>query len=566
MSFSSDIRSSGNFQEIFGKERKRINRNEVSKDDLATLQRKVNNMRCQIDWSKLVHITDNLDTNPEGPNDFVFEPDLSEVMLYQPFANVYGNGIKLDKTLGGTAYDVIEIGDSSLIESTVSTGTYHYQPYATFRAATQLGYLSSGAVVGGDYLRIPHTASLSLSQFSLACWFRTSKDFTEDLAGYIIAKGSYATETAGNNMNYALLVSNDNGVGNENVLECTFETSAGVNRFALGATHGPVNDGLWHHGCGTYDGVTLRVYVDGVEAGTFTTSDTPDTTTRDLFIGNHDQFFTTWEGDVDEVYIWNNDLTAGEVSALYSAGTVPQTSAIVYQNNFGGTTNPTALKKCYYAVLDGNNDWDWNIGFHPPSMKNENSLALNINGTSQKQFLYYDEFGTDFDFTANNLSFGFWIYLVALPSGSNTFVMMRRIDSNNSIRLEIDEADNKLFGSYTVGGVSSKRQYDTALSINTWYYISGTCDFSGPTLSLKVNDNADTSSTKVIDSAPADDKLYFGGRGGGTQERFFRGYLAFPMWYKHSTVLTSGERTSLYNYNTKTSTTEPAIAGFAQAG
>lgn len=564
MSFSQDIRSSGNFQELFGKLRKRVNKTEVSKDDLANMQRHVNNMRTQIDWAKLYHIADNLETNPEGPNDFVFEPDLSEVMLYQPFTNVYGDGRVLNKTLNSVNYDVIDIGDSTLIPSTVSTGTYHYQPYRNFKAGTI--YPGTGSVLGGDYLQVPHTASLSLSQFSIACWFRTSKDFRFDDAGYMITKGIFHIESAGNNVNYALLVSADNGAGTENVLECLFEDSAGVNNFALGTTHGPVNDGLWHHGCGTYDGATIRVYVDGVEAGTFATSSTPDTGTHDLFIGQHGATFTTWDGDVDQVYIWNNDLTAGEVSALYSAGTVPQTSAIVYQNDFGGTTNTTAFKKCYYAVKDGTSSWDWNVGHHPTSMKNENSIALNVGTQANQQFIYYDEFGTDFDFTANNLSFGFWICPTTLPTTANQTLMIRRIDANNTLILEIDDADAKVFGQLKIGGTESNREVNLALSANNWYYINGTCSFGGPTLSLKVNDNADTSSSKGFAASSPDTKLYFGGYGGQTESRFYQGYLAFPMWYKHSTVLTTGERTSLYNYNTKTSTTEPAIAGFAQAG
>lgn len=563
MSFSQDVRSSGNFQELFGKLRRRINKNEVSKDDLATLQRHVNNMRTQIDWANLTHITDNVSSNPIGPNDAVFEPDLTEVMLYQPFANVLGNGVKLDKTLNGVDYDVIEIGDSTLIPSTVSTGTYHYQPYRNFKSGTI--YASGDQVLGGDYIQVPHTASLSLSQFSLACWFRTTKDYYYDASGHMITKGRVDLQSAGDNVNYSLLVSADNGAGTENTLEVLFETSAGVKRFAFGSGFGAVNDGQWHHGCGTYDGVTLRVYVDGVEAGTFTTSDTPDTGTRDLFIGQHSSGYTTWDGDVDQVYIWNNDLTAGEVAALASAGTVPQTSAIVYQNNFGGTTNTTAFKKCYYAVPDGASNWDWNIGFHPPSMKNENSISLNV-GTATNQFVYYDEFGTDLDFTANNASFGFWIYPTDVSnSGTTRTIKVRRVDSNNYIALELD-TDAVLFGEYKVGGSSSKRQYSTPLTADTWFYVSGTLTFSGPTLSLKVNDNADAVSTKTIGSSPADSKLYYGSYGGAAATRDYKGYLAFPMWYKHSTVLTTGERTSLYNYNTKTSTTEPGIAGFAQAG
>lgn len=92
MAFSQDIRSSGNFQELFGKLRRRVNKNEVSKDDLATLQQHVNNMRTQIDWASLYHITDNLASNPIGPNDFISEPDMTEVKVYNTFNKILGDG------------------------------------------------------------------------------------------------------------------------------------------------------------------------------------------------------------------------------------------------------------------------------------------------------------------------------------------------------------------------------------------------------------------------------------------------------------------------------------------
>jgi hypothetical protein len=183
---------------------------------------------------------------------------------------------------------------------------------------------------------------------------------------------------------------------------------------------------------------------------------------------------------VDQVYIWNSVLSAGEITALYESNTIPQTANIVYSNDFGGSGNGLAKKKCYYAVPDGAANWDWIFGNYPNQYINSDAIPLNVNTTGQ--FLYYDEFGTDFDFTANNANFGLWIYPVSLPSsrGTNDLVMARRVDANNSIRIEIASADNKIFGEYRVGGSSSKRQYDTALAINTWYYVNCTLDFSGP--------------------------------------------------------------------------------------
>jgi hypothetical protein len=549
MSFSPEIRSTGNFQDSFSKLRRRIQKSEIQRDDLEQLQAHVNDIRTQLDFTNVTHITDNLASNPIGPHNFIFEPDLTEVMIYQPFTKVFGDGIKLSKTLNGSNYDVIEIGDSTYIVSpyTYSNGVYHYEPYQSFD--------------GTNYVSQADAAALDLNNFTISCWFRTSNEYTDGTEGMLVNKGGLGSESAGDNLNYGVWME-------EGIVQGGFETSGGTDKFATSSL--TYNDFQWHHALCYYDSTRVALRVDNIEVGDNVTTSTPETNAKDLVIGKNsrddNRYFI---GDIDEVNVWNRALTSSEKDGIFNTNTIPG-SGLVYSNSFGGSGGITSgTKKCYYAVPSGTASWDWNIGFHPPSIKSGNSIPLNLASSSSNQFIYYDMFGTDLDFTAQNFSIGFWIYPTDLSdTGKHRFVAGRNIDANNYSLMEIDNTDNKLFSEIKVGGVSTKRQYDTALAINNWYYINQTWQTT-PTLSLKVNNNADTTTTKSADAGPVPNGLHFGSYGDSPNQgdvSDFQGYLAFPIYYKHSTVLTTAERTSLYNYNTRSNTTVPLIWGYARFG
>lgn len=343
MSFSQDIRSSGNFQELFGKQRRRINKSEVSKDDLSTLQHHVNNIRTQIDWAYLYDNVDNVNSNAIGPFSFIFEPDLTEVKAWNTFTSILGDGIRLSQTLNGTSYDAIDIGDA---------------------------------------------------------------------------------------------------------------------------------------------------------------------------------------------------------------------------NNATSST-----KNCYYATPTGSLYQFINVGFHPSQLRQVNSIAINRFNESNS-FFYYDNFGTDFDFTAQNFSMGFWFYPTNLvDTGQDRILAHYRVDANNKWVVAIDNSDNKLFMLVKNGGVSTVRQYDTAISTNTWYYFNNTWTAGTNTLSIKVNDNADTASGKTDPPTNSTiSKLFFGSYPGITSGGDFIGYICLPHYYKHNTILTGTERTSLYNYGTRTNTTKPLWFGSGRFG
>ena len=222
-------------------------------------------------------------------------------------------------------FDIPQGGTGSSGGNNSGTGTYHYEPYGTFNTV-------SDVVTQND------AAALDLNQFSVACWFRTSYNYTTG-EGTLVRKGFGFYQTDADVKNYFIKINNE---PYNNQLEAGFEELGGNIHptYTDGVTW---NDGLWHLAIVTYDGNIVSLYVDGVLRHTHNTTATPGTNARKLYIGADPDEPTSstkrvFHGNIDEVRVWNNDLSAAEVSALFQNGTVPQTSAIVYENLFGGST------------------------------------------------------------------------------------------------------------------------------------------------------------------------------------------------------------------------------------
>ena len=225
-------------------------------------------------------------------------------------------------------HGIVPIG-SGVFQIQSIENTYYYEPYKFFN-----GY--------SDYITVPDSTSLDLTQFSIALWFRTSKVYRHDPVyggeGIMVMKGGWGSNKTGENLNYGIWISDANHIRGG------FEETNGRdhldNSFPV-----KYNDGVWHHVVITYDQLNLRLYIDGVEKKTNATKATPEINAQPLTIGKNPLTFKKayYYGDMDEVYVWNNDLTADEVQELYQSGTIPQSSKIVYSNTFGGSGNETTF-------------------------------------------------------------------------------------------------------------------------------------------------------------------------------------------------------------------------------
>jgi len=83
-----------------------------------------------------------------------------------------------------------------------------------------------------------------------------------------------------------------------------------------------VETGRFYHVVGTYDGFTVRLFVDGELEGASTVSLTVDYGARPVFLGTSGEtvFDGKLHGIVDEASVYNRALDAWEVAALFAAG------------------------------------------------------------------------------------------------------------------------------------------------------------------------------------------------------------------------------------------------------
>src|SRR5207253_3160554 len=69
----------------------------------------------------------------------------------------------------------------------------------------------------------------------------------------------------------------------------------------------------WTHLASTYDGATLRLYVNGTLTGSFAHAGSINTTTGALRIGGNSVWGEYFNGTIDEVRVYNSALTAAQI-------------------------------------------------------------------------------------------------------------------------------------------------------------------------------------------------------------------------------------------------------------
>lgn len=166
-----------------------------------------------------------------------------------------------------------------------------------------------------DFVQVVDSLSLRPSTFTIDAWFKTSLIAGPTNPQFIVARSG-----PDGLHGYELATNYSDGVR-------TGVLRAGVlngNSYAevFGTTN--VADGQWHHAAFTYDGQTLRIYVDGqLQAQQQFTSGPGYVAGDPLFIGNRQYALCCkhlFQGLIDEVEVFNRALSASEIQAIYNAG------------------------------------------------------------------------------------------------------------------------------------------------------------------------------------------------------------------------------------------------------
>jgi hypothetical protein len=162
---------------------------------------------------------------------------------------------------------------------------------------------------GNDIVQIPDSTSLDPEKITVSAWFRgTSSPGT---GKYVISKGSFQCDRA----SYGLYTGSTGGMA--------FYVSNDTTWFRSPEAPASVWDGKWHNAAGTYDGHSVRLFIDGVEVGNGTANTDPiayNPPNGGGLVGDYSGAFSDGEacdlfltGDVDGLQIWSQPLPIADI-------------------------------------------------------------------------------------------------------------------------------------------------------------------------------------------------------------------------------------------------------------
>ncbi|SVE19954.1 uncharacterized protein METZ01_LOCUS472808, partial [marine metagenome] len=230
------------------------------------------------------------------------------------------------KVYGGTSASpttlltTISSGTETSTVSSLTNGTTYYYRISAFDNAgnessktsdvTSMPHVTDGDYSlsfdgTDDYVNVGNTSSLAFNgNVSISAWVYFS-NFDNSLASVVSmhshVKGYAIDKTSGEN-------------------KLSFWVSDGTDDIEVKTNTLSAN--TWYHIVGTNDGSMSKIYVNGSLINSTSQGGTA-ASTGDLKIGlqSHETGSSRyWNGNIDEVAIWNDALSAMEVAALYNSG------------------------------------------------------------------------------------------------------------------------------------------------------------------------------------------------------------------------------------------------------
>ncbi|HLZ54003.1 MAG TPA: LamG-like jellyroll fold domain-containing protein, partial [Verrucomicrobiae bacterium] len=168
-----------------------------------------------------------------------------------------------------------------------------------------------------QYVQIADSPSLKPANVSVEAWVKLDTLVTPgaNIPGQEVIVFKKNTRN-GNFEGYTLL---KDRVFGRDCFSFAIASAGGLQVHALSSTIPQV--GAWYHLVGTYDGTTLRLYVNGELEGSAYAGFPLDYGTRPVFFGRTGEFWVAnFGGSIDEVSIYSRALAADEVQSLYHAG------------------------------------------------------------------------------------------------------------------------------------------------------------------------------------------------------------------------------------------------------
>ena len=281
---------------------------------------------------------------------------------------------------------------------------------------------------------------------------------------------------------------------------------------------------VWNHVAITYDGTTVKGFVNGVNVAS--SAIVLNTSNTGIFFGGRQGLLSTdfFNGDIDEILVYDKELTAGEVSDIYNYSA---STTLSYTGNwsFSGNTNDSSG--------NGNHATISNLVTLTADRNLNSNSAYDFDGVSG-----YMEVNTNFSAAAATKSFSLWFMPDSLQRGWI-------ISGGNNIGGEAFGLflNNPASGELIFHGHGSS--FDMSLGnvaqANVWTHVVITYD--GTTLEGYVDGVNVATKTAALSTSLTN--ILFGARQGLNSAEFFDGTIDDIGIYDR--VLTPTEIGTLYN-------------------
>ena len=193
--------------------------------------------------------------------------------------------------------------------------------------------------------------------------------------------------------------------------------------------HSPLNH--WYHIVATYDNSTetFKIYINGKER----TSETVPgfgavaTNTRNLFLGSYRANTYWYDGKMDDLAIWNRELTSSEVEVLYNDG---------LPDDIMGASIKTGMQ----AYFKMENNWNDSSGNNYNALNSSASFSTDaFNGDYAGVFDGIDDFVLypDYLSTTNGISISVWVNIDLSTEEYQTILNKGKQNNNDHIWLFI---------------------------------------------------------------------------------------------------------------------------------
>lgn len=196
------------------------------------------------------------------------------------------------------------VNDGTNFSATASTGPIG-PGAATFESGSNSGYIGVP-----DSASLDSAAGVGLDR-TVSFWFKT----TTDQNRVVLEKGA--------NQHFVIQTEGGGLAG-----KISYRTDGPNSNRVLSAAS--VNDDAWHHFAATYRGGDhqMELFIDGVSQGTNTQASAV-ANNDPLVIGARDGGSFSFPGSIDDVAVWNKQLSDGAVRGIYEAGLEGRNAASV---------------------------------------------------------------------------------------------------------------------------------------------------------------------------------------------------------------------------------------------